>query len=502
MNLKAKIAILPFLRITPVMVLGIVAAQYFDVPQGITALCGVVCYILGWMLLSGNVGWIYVGAAIFFSSMLLAQIRIPAPELPQKEYITLCVKPVDMPVHAAGRWWRTNGVVERYRRSGKEHRWQSANENIQLYIDTAYSVEMSRSMIVRGYLNPIDTTTSSYGDLMRARGYHSRMYITKGNVLAVSTKDERTLLTYAKILQNAAAERIERLGLTPDSQGVAIAMSVGQRHDMSGDLRKDYSRVGAAHLLAVSGLHVGIVFLLVNLLLYWLPAFGRGHLIRGAVAVAVIWAYALVSGMSPSVMRAALMFSAVQLAVGVGGGRSALNVMLGSAALLLCVNPNYLFDMSFQLSYAAVLSIFCFFNPLYGLVRSRFVALNLLSSVTVVGIAATLGTAPLVAYYFGNFPFAGIVINPVVIASAHVIIFGSLVWTIAPLVILQPIVRAIVECAAWVQNSVVGWSAGQSWAAAEVELGVWGVVGCYVILITAAVIINMREPKKELSLQL
>lgn len=501
MNLNTKIAVAPFLRITPVMVLGIVAAQYFDVSHGVTALCGVVCYIVGWMLLSRSMGWVYVCAAIFFSSMILAQMRISKPELPQKEYATLCVKTIDLPVHA-GRWWRTNGVVERYRLSGKEHLWQSVKENIQLYIDTTYSVDMARSMIVHGYLNPIDTTQSSYGDLMRARGYHSRMYVTKGNVLAVSATSERTLLSYAKTLQSDAAERIERLGLTPDSQGVAIAMSVGQRHDMSGDLRQDYSRVGASHLLAVSGLHVGIVFLLVNLLLYLLPAFGRGHLIRGAVAVVAIWAYALVSGMSPSVMRAALMFSAAQLAVGVGSERSALNVMLGSAALLLCVNPNYLFDMSFQLSYAAVLSILCFFTPLYRLVRSRFAALNLIGSVMAVGIAATLGTAPLVAYYFGNFPFAGIVINPVVIATAHVIIFGSLVWTIAPFAVLQPLVKVIVGGAAWVQNSVVGWSAGQSWAAAEVELGVWGVVGCYVILIVAAVIINMREPKKELSLHL
>lgn len=169
---------------------------------------------------------------------------------------------------------------------------------------------------------------------------------------------ERTILERLPARNTAlhlhAAERMGRLRIPGDAGAVCRAMTAGDRSGITPELRAAYSRSGLSHLLAVSGLHTGIVFALVNLLLWWLPLLRRGHLLRNLLAAACIWIYVAAAGFPPSAVRAAVMFTMLQSALASASEYNGLNALAAAAFGMLLWNPAWLGDISFQLSFAAV----------------------------------------------------------------------------------------------------------------------------------------------------
>lgn len=158
-------------------------------------------------------------------------------------------------------------------------------------------------------------------------------------------------------LHEAASERIRRLHLPPDAEAVALAMAAGDQTELTPERRAPYARTGTAHVLAVSGLHVGMVFLYVNLLLGALALLHRGHLLRNAAAIAVIWLFAAAAGLSPGTIRAAVMFTALQLALATTSRYAGVNILSAAAFGMLLWRPSYLFHVGFQLSFLSVAAI-------------------------------------------------------------------------------------------------------------------------------------------------
>lgn len=452
-------------------------SRFVDVPAVVAVFCAAAVFVLTLI----NRRDIYLWSSILLFFFAVATVLRPRAEVPQGERLELIAKISDNPT-ARGRWQSVTARVGYYR---ADDDWRRVNEKIQLNIDTCYHVEAGDRLVFRAWVNPIDS--GSYGRLMALRGVFSRAYLVPGNLMRTMPVDLRTPVH----LQQNAIKKLERLNLKPSSQGVVEAMTVGYRGALGGNLRADYSATGAAHLLAVSGLHVGIVFVLVNLLLYLLPAFRRGGVWRNVLAVMVVWAYAVTTGLSPSVVRAALMFSFAQVALARGTHRDGFNIMLGSAVVMLALNPNYWGDMSFMLSYAAVLSIAAFFGPLYERLKTRWKAVNAFLGIMIVGVAASVGTAPLVAYWFGNVPLSGMLLNPVVILTAHVIVGFGVLWMVAPVGVLNPVFSWVLDGAASIQNSVVEWGAGRGWASFAVgDMSLWMVVMAYLVLAALAVWVN------------
>ena len=139
-----------------------------------------------------------------------------------------------------------------------------------------------------------------------------------------------------------------------------------------------------------------------------------------------------------------------------GGGY---NVVLGAATLMLAIRPFYLYDVSFQLSFAAVLSILFFYPRMYRQRLSRNKLLDILWSSLLLGAAAQIGTLPIVLYNFGNLPLMSLLINPVVIFTAFVCILLGLVWLILPFPWLNGVCSALIEVVLRIQNGTVSWAA-------------------------------------------
>ena len=271
-------------------------------------------------------------------------------------------------------------------------------------------------------------------------------------------------------LHEAASERIRRLHLPPDTEAVALAMAAGDQTELTPERRAPYARTGTAHVLAVSGLHVGMVFLYVNLLLGALALLHRGHLLRNAAAIAVIWLFAAAAGLSPGTIRAAVMFTALQLALATTSRYAGVNILSAAAFGMLLWRPSYLFHVGFQLSFLSVAAILLWGIPLYRRLRTPWRAANAAVGMLVVGAVASTATAPLVSYCFGPIPLVGLAVKPPVILLTYGVVGVSLLWLAIPWPPLSVVIRPLLEGLLWLQNRLVAEAAALPCAAIDYRM--------------------------------
>jgi len=214
---------------------------------------------------------------------------------------------------------------------------------------------------------------------------------------------------------------------------VAAALILGKKDELSADLRNAYAETGAVHVLAVSGLHLGFIAAGLSLLFGWGPLKKRTWRWPRLLFILLgIWAFALLTGLSPSVLRAATMFSFLQVGLASGRKSSVYNSLIVSAFLLLLLNPYLLFDIGFELSYLALLGI-VFFQP--RLYRWWYISNRIGDrcwSLATVALAAQLTTFPLGLYYFHQFPLTFLLSGLVVVTAASGILFlGILLFIVS-----------------------------------------------------------------------
>jgi len=209
---------------------------------------------------------------------------------------------------------------------------------------------------------------------------------------------------------------------------VLSALTLGYKNDLDYKIQQSYASTGAIHVLAVSGLHVGIVFVIISYFLKFLGKKTLARIVRFVISVLLIWFFAFLTGGSPSVLRASLMFSFIALGQVLKRTGSIYNSIFASAFFLLLYNPFLLFDLSFQLSYSAVISIVFFQPKIFKLISFKNPILKWVWGLTSVSISAQIGTVPITIFYFHQFPNYFILSNFVVIPLATLVIWISLLF--------------------------------------------------------------------------
>ena len=292
-------------------------------------------------------------------------------------------------------------------------------------------------------------------------------------------------------LHDWAVERLRGAMPEGDRRAVVLAMTTGERSEISQELRESYSASGASHLLAVSGLHIGIAFMLINILLLPLVLLRHGNVVRSVLAIALVWLYVWLCGMSPSAVRAAIMFSFLQFSLSSLREYDSVNILSTTAFAMLAFNTHLLFDISFQLSFVAVAAIVLWAMPLYRLCATRFKAINAVVGVLLVGLASTIATLPLVANTFSTISLIGILINPVVILLANIVV---LVGVIA---LAFPAVGVVAEWAAEWQNRLVEWAASLQYGHFDVTIPEWTMWVVYALFAFATTIFWLAPNEKK-----
>lgn len=210
---------------------------------------------------------------------------------------------------------------------------------------------------------------------------------------------------------------------------VIKALLFGQRQDMDAETNANYTNAGVVHILAISGLHIAVLFYILNLILKPLNRLRRkGKLLQLILVLAFLWLFAFLSGLSASVVRSVVMFSFVSIGLYFNRSSNIYNSIAVSMLFLLLAKPMFLFDVGFQLSYAAVISIVAL-QPVYkNLKLSKYKAVNYFADTVLISLAAQIGVLPLSLYYFNQFPLLFLLANVLVMPlSTLVLVLGIIV---------------------------------------------------------------------------
>lgn len=208
--------------------------------------------------------------------------------------------------------------------------------------------------------------------------------------------------------------------------GLVKAMLLGRRDDLAAGQVGDYVISGAVHILSVSGMHVAIIFLAVSMAFGWMKRWRFGKWIYLFLMTALLGFYALVTGLPPSVQRAALMCMVLVIAEVAERKQNSMNTLAFSALIILLVDPCALYDVGFQLSYLAMAGIFLFYEPVYGILKPANRVLKFIWQVTALAFAAQMATFPFGIFYFHQFPTYFWLVNPLVVAFTNVLLPAAL----------------------------------------------------------------------------
>lgn len=213
-------------------------------------------------------------------------------------------------------------------------------------------------------------------------------------------------------LRNHIIGNIERDFKEPFSRGLVTAILTGDKSNLKEEILKEFNSLGISHFLAVSGLHVGIIFLILkSLLRFDNKKRNAFKVLKTVVILAVLWFYAAITQFSPSVTRATFMFSLLLIGASLKRKSNPLNFWATACLCILLYSPYQILDLGFQLSFGAVASILIFFRPIQNWFLSPWAAINKAWDILVVSFTAQLGTFPIIMYHFGQFPIYFLVAN-------------------------------------------------------------------------------------------
>ncbi|MCB0511210.1 MAG: ComEC/Rec2 family competence protein [Bacteroidetes bacterium] len=200
----------------------------------------------------------------------------------------------------------------------------------------------------------------------------------------------------------------------PDKENFNIADGIflGHKSEMDIEQYNTFAYLGIVHILSVSGLHVGIIYLLISFCLSFIPNKSKTiYILKFLTAFLLIWLFAFVVGLSPAVVRSALLFSILHLGRILKEDTIPLNILLGAAFIQLLINPLVLYNIGFQLSYLAMLGLYLFYKPIYNVLYSKNKFINWFAQLCSASVAAQIFTLPFAIYYFGNFPTYFLIAN-------------------------------------------------------------------------------------------
>lgn len=262
--------------------------------------------------------------------------------------------------------------------------------------------------------------------------YH-QLYLTQKDFVVTKSVDKNLLngflfSTRAKVI-NVLQKYIE----ANREAGVAEALLIGYRNDLDKDLVQAYSNTGVVHIIAISGLHLGMIYFVLVLIFRPFKKNTLTRWLKPVVILLILWLFTLIAGAAPSILRSAVMFSFIVLAEVIDRKTSIYNTLCLSAFVMLCYNPYFLWDVGFQLSYAAVISIVAFLQPIYHWLYFKNKILDFFWKLMAISLAAQILTAPIIFYYFHQFPLLFMISNLVAVPLSTVILYLELLLLIVSL---------------------------------------------------------------------
>lgn len=318
--------------------------------------------------------------------------------------------------------------------------------NLSLAIDDEFATYNE----AKGISHSLNPHQFDYKKYLENLGIYHSMRIEHDELVKFKSS-QTTLLGIAARARNHIIKKLDKENFGTDELGVIQALLLGQRSDISEETYTNYQKAGAVHILAVSGLHIGILLLIIQFLLSPLKNIPNGRTLILILSVFFLWGFAFIAGLSASIIRATTMFTFVAYALYLNRPSNIFNILaLSILFILLFINPNLLFQVGFQMSYAAVFAILWIFPLLKQLWFPKNKVVRYFWQLLCVSIAAQLGVLPISLYYFHQFPGLFFISNLVIVPALGVILGMGI------LVIVLSLVNWLPTQLVWFYNEIIG----------------------------------------------
>jgi competence protein ComEC len=333
---------------------------------------------------------------------------------------------------------------------------------------------------------PLNPHQFDYKNYLKKKHIYHQLFLSNKKLFKVAT-NKHTIFGYASLLREFINSKLEKFNFHPDRLAIINALLLGQRQDISSEIYNSYTQAGAIHILAVSGLHVGVILMLLHILLKPIELFKHGKRLKTTLIIIILWSFAIIAGLSASVVRAVFMFTIVAIAMNFKRPTNIYNTLAISLLFLLLIKPTFLFDVGFQLSYLAVFAIVTFHPIISKIWFPPNKAAKFMWNIFVVTISAQFGIIPISLFYFHQFPGLFFLSNLVIIPFLGIILgLGILVFILASINLLPQFLASIFGEIIGLMNSFVAWVADkETFLFKHISFDLHHVIISYLIIILA-----------------
>jgi competence protein ComEC len=321
----------------------------------------------------------------------------------------------------------------------KTDTWTEASGHVLIYISKKSIDQIpwlyGDRLLIKGSpqeLNPpANPNEFDFKRFLTFRNTYHQQFLQANQIKFIQAAQRKGFIYYSYKVRAWASNVMRKNIPTEQERAIAMALVLGVTEGIDTDLQNAYSASGAMHVLAVSGLHVGIIYGIILLLLRPLKSFAWSRWIIAFISILFLWSFAFVTGLSPSVLRAVTMFSFIALARPLGWRTNIYNTLAASAFVLLIYSPYLIMSVGFQLSYLAVLGIVYLQRPIYNLWEIENRVGDWVWQITCVSIAAQISTFALSMLYFHQFPVYFLMSNLFVIPLSTLILVGGIMLLVS-----------------------------------------------------------------------
>jgi competence protein ComEC len=311
--------------------------------------------------------------------------------------------------------------------------WKSTSGKAVIYFEKdsfSEKLKYGDKLLIKAFFTevmpPANPMEFNYKQYLAHRGIFYQAYVKSNTHLLIAVDEGGSIPGFAYRLRDKLLKILSEEGISGSEYAVISAMLLGNTDNLDPETIKSYQGSGAMHILSISGLHVGVVFIVLNFLLQFLDKFRHGKIPKAILLLLCIWLYALITGMSPSVLRATAMFSFVIVGKAFRQPPNIYNTLAASALLLILFNPFIITAVGFQLSYLAVIGIVTIYPFIYKAWSPKYKIIDKVWSLIAVSLAAQLATFPLCLLYFHQFPNYFLLANIVAVPLSGLVIYLGL----------------------------------------------------------------------------
>jgi competence protein ComEC len=335
---------------------------------------------------------------------------------------------------------------------------------------------------------PSNPNQFNYSDYLSKKQIYAQLY-TDADQISSTNEFQKDILYYASQFRTTIIHNLQKNNFRKKELSVVIALILGQKQDISPDIAQDYQYAGAIHILSVSGLHVGFLFLFLGYVLRPISNSKRGSFLKLIIILVFLWSFAVIAGLAPSVVRSVTMFSFVAIGHQMRRAVNTYHTLLVSILLILLFQPSFLFDVGFQLSYIALFFIIWLQPLLASIWKPNNKALNYVWGILTVSFAAQIGTMPLSIYYFHQFPGLFFITNLAIIPLlSFIMTLGILVMLLASFNYVPAFLSKPLEWSIYYLNKIVSSIASlEQFIIRDIPFNTYLLLSFY-LLITATII--------------